>query len=400
MDRSGGTADHRWWRNPLFLILLICAITLVVTIPIVIRETTEHGSIEQSDNKLFSRDKMALIVSSNHYKQPNYNEVYSHTNSIEQLNTYLQTLDPYSKYLSPEEATFIEKRSRKNRVGIGLDLLVSGTKILGVPVKDSPAYRAGMVLPAYIRSIDGHKIKYSDFNSYAFLTELPTGKIVRVSIEDNSKLNKNSFAIEVASYVNEAFTYSIHNDTLFIQIRKFTGGENSRLKNILELSNQFNKLVFDLRHCPGGDLYAMVDMLSFILDKNLEVASLEKANGQKEMSLKTLSDRIVTDTPLYILVSEFTSSTAELFVWALKTHYSEARLLGEPTQGKCLAQDMFRFDDGSTLKLTTHEVMNSANQSCQGKPLVPDKLIRGIAQSNTQEILDALQNMSPSTSIK
>jgi carboxyl-terminal processing protease len=398
MDRSGSTADSYWWRNPLIIIALLCAITLVVTIPIVIWKTTEHGTNGQSDNKLFSRDKTALIVSSNHYKIPDYNEVYRHTSSIEALNAYLQTLDPYSKYLSPEEATFIEKRNRKNRVGIGLDLLVSGTKILGVPVKDGPAYIAGMILPAYIRSIDGHKIQYSDSNSYAFLTELPAGKIVRLSVEDNSKLNNNSFAIEVASYINEPVTYSVHNDTLVVQIRKFTGGENSRLKNILESSKQFNKLVFDLRHCPGGDLYAMVDMLSFILEENFVVASLEKANGQKELSLKTLPDRIVTDTPLYILVSEFTSSTAELFVWALRTHYPKAQVLGEATQGKCLAQDMFRIDDGSTLKLTTYEVKNAAHQSCQGKPLVPDQLLYGAALSGTQQIFKALPDTAPSTS--
>ena len=130
------------------------------------------------------------------------------------------------------------------------------------------------------------------------------------------------------------------------------------------------------------------------------VASLEKANGQKELSLKTLPDRIVSNIPVYILASEFTSSTAELFIWALKTHYPEAQVLGEPTQGKCLAQDMFQFNDGSTLKLTTYEVKNSANQSCQGNPLLPDKLIRGIALSNTPEIFNALKDIRPHTSEK
>ena len=89
-----------------------------------------------------------------------------------------------------------------------------------------------------------------------------------------------------------------------------------------------------------------------------------------------------------------------VFIWALKTHYPEAQVLGEPTQGKCLAQDMFQFNDGSTLKLTTYEVKNSANQSCQGNPLLPDKLIRGIALSNTPEIFNALKDIRPHTSEK
>jgi len=390
MHRTEGSADHRWWRNPLFLLLLFCAIALIIAIAITIKQTSNHQPDAPSANNMYSRDKTALIVSSNHYKKPDYNEVYRHTNSIEELNRYLKTLDPYSKYLSSEEATFIKKRNRKKRVGIGLDLLVGEKKILGVPKQDSPAYRAGMTLPAYIHSIDDNKIVYNDFNSYAFLTELNPGAVVRVKLENSQNPQKSSYAIEVASYINEPILYSADNGTLFIQITKFSGGENSRLKKILESSTKSDKLVFDLRHCPGGDLYAMVDMLSFLLEEDLEVVSLEKADGQNELSLKTLPDRIISDIPLYVLVSEFTSSTAELFAWALKTHYSEVRVLGEPTQGKCLAQDMIQLNDGSTLKLTTHNVRNAAHQSCQGKPLVPDKLIRGIAQSGTEGIIDNL----------
>jgi carboxyl-terminal processing protease len=390
MDHTGGTAEHRWWRNPLFLFLLFCAIALVIAIAVAIRPTNNQQPDAPSANNTYSRDKTTLIVSSSHFKSPDYNEVYRHTSSIEELNEYLKTLDPYSKFLRSEEATFIEIRNRKERVGIGLNLLVGEDKILGVPVQDGPAYRAGMTLPAYIHSIDDHQIVYNDLNSYAFLTELNPGAVVRVKLENSQNQQTNSYTIEVASYINEPIIYSTDNGTLFIQIRKFSGGENSRLKKILESSKTYSKLVLDLRHCPGGDLYAMVDMLSFLLEPNLVVASLEKADGQEELSLKTLPDRIVSDMPLYVLVSEFTSSTAELFVWALKTHYPEATVLGEPTQGKCLAQDMIQLDNGSTLKLTTHNVRNAANQSCQGKPLVPNKLIRGIARSSTEEIFDKL----------
>lgn len=374
----------------MFLFLLICAIALIIAIAIAIHETTVHQPDAPPTTDVYSRKKTAQIVSSNHYNKPDYNEVYRHTNSIEELNRYLRSLDPYSKYLHSEEATFIEKRNRKERVGIGLDLLVSEEKILGVPKQDSPAYRAGMTLPAHIHSINDHTIVYNDFSSYAFLTEFNPGEVVRVKLENNQNPQKSSYAIEVARYINEPIRYSIDNGILFIQITKFSGGENSRLKKILESSTKSDKLVFDLRYCPGGDLYAMVDMLSFMLKKDLLVASLENASGQKELSLKTLPDRIVSDIPVYILVSEFTSSTAELFAWALKTHYPQAEVLGEPTQGKCLAQNLFHFDDGSSLKLTTHNVKNAANQSCQGEPLVPDKLIRGIAQSGMKEILDNL----------
>ncbi|MEN8130254.1 MAG: S41 family peptidase [Pseudomonadota bacterium] len=380
----------------MLLIVLLCGLFLIVTIPEVVQKVANS----QLDNNIHSRDKTASIVSSNHYKEPDYKEVFKHTNSIQDLNEYLKTLDPYSKYLTSKEAIFLEKRNKKYRVGIGLDLLVKGEKILGVPVEQGPAYKAGIVMPAYVRSINDRKIVYSDFSSYSFLTELPAGKVVRLSLENSKKLDKTAYRIEVASHKTDPISYYAYGETLFIRIKKFVGGQNSQLKKILDTSKQYKKLVFDLRYCPGGDIYAMVDMLSFILEKNIDVASLEKANGKNELTLRTLPDKVVAGTPLFILVSEFTASSAELFAWAIKAHYPKAWVIGELTKGKCLAQDMFPFDDGSALKLTTYEVKNSSNQSCQGSPLVPDKMIRGIVLSNTQDIFNALKDISQPASAK
>ena len=395
MGCSRGTSNFSRLLKPLFLIVLLCGIVIIVAMPELVRKTAKPGAHTEFDNKIDSRDKTAFIVSSNHYKEPDYEEVYKHTNSIQDLNAYLKTLDPYSKYLSSKEAIFLEKRSGKYRVGIGLDFLVKGEKIFGVPVTQGPAYKAGMVQPAYVRSINDRKIVYSDFSSYSFLTELPAGTVVQLSLENSKNADKTAYTIKAADHKNDPISYSTYRDTLFIRITKFVGGENSQIKKILDTSKQYKRLVFDLRYCPGGDLYAMVDMLSFILQDNLNVAYLAKANGKNELTLKTLPDRVITETPLFILVSEFTASTAELFVWAIKANHPKAWVLGEPTKGKCLAQNMFPFNDGSALTLTTYEVKNSFHQSCQGRPLVADKLIPGSALSNTQDIFKVLAAISP-----
>ena len=392
---SGSTSNCTWLQKSLFLILLACGITLIVTISVLVLNAAKSGEDSDFGSRIYSREDVAFTVSSNHYKEPGYREVYKHTNSIQDLNAYLKTLDPYSKYMTSEETTFLDKRNRKYRVGIGLDFLVKGERVFGVPVIQGPAYKAGMLQPAYVRSINDRKIEYSDFSSYSFLVELSAGEVVRLLLEDGENLDKTAYSIKAASHTTDPITYYSYMDTLFIRIKKFTGGENSQLKKILDTSAQYKKLVLDLRYCPGGDLYAMVDMLSLILQDNLNVAYLEKANGKNELTLKTMPGRIITDTPLYVLVSEFTASTAELFVWALKANHPKVQVLGEPTKGKCLAQNMFGFHDGSALNLTTYEVKNSFNESCQGRPLVVDTLIPGIVLSNTQDIFSRLTVKSP-----
>ena len=115
MDPLEAKASRHRLRNPPFLILLLCVLALIIAISLLIWTTGGDPTYDQSNEAVFSRDKTALLISTNHYKKPDYHEVYRHTGSIQQLNTYLQTLDPYSKYLSSREAAFIERRNRKNR---------------------------------------------------------------------------------------------------------------------------------------------------------------------------------------------------------------------------------------------------------------------------------------------
>ena len=113
MGNSGGAAGRNKLRKPLYLVVLLCGVLLLVTMPGVVRKIIAPGANGLFDNKIHNRDNTAFIVSSNHYKGPDYKEVYKHSNSIQDLNAYLKTLDPYSKYLTSREAIFIEKRSRK-----------------------------------------------------------------------------------------------------------------------------------------------------------------------------------------------------------------------------------------------------------------------------------------------
>ncbi len=390
MSYSGSISNGTRYRTRIFLIILLCVFSLIAIVTIVFQRTTTQETKLQSGTKIHTKGKIASIVSTNHYKKPEFYEVYKHTNTIQEFNAYLKTIDPYSKYLTTKETVFLDKRNRKQRTGIGLDFLVDGEQILGIPVVQGPAEKAGMILPAYVRSINDRTINYSDFSSYSFLTELPAGKVVRLSLDKNKNLDKTDYVVITDNYINNPITYYTFTDTLLIRIKKFTVEENRQLKKKLQALDHYKKLVFDLRYSPGGDIYAMVDMLSFILPEDLTLVNLEKADGQGRLILKTHPDRVVTGNPLYILVSKFTASSAELFTWAIKKNYPSAMVLGEPTKGKCLAQDTFQFNDGSALRLSTYAIKNSFNQSCQGSPLVPDKLIRGIALSTTQDIFKFL----------
>lgn len=372
-----------------FVSLLAVAIASITAV-IVAHQLTQPDTGKQLAESPLNRNRLAYLVSNKHYRLPDYQEVYRHTHSIQELDHYLHTLDPYSKYLSSAEVAFIKERSNKSRTGIGLDLLMNRGKILGVPILQGPAYQAGMILPAYINSIDGHKISYSDFSSYAFLTKYHPGKIVPVKLESRTKSGKSDYAIKTAKYINQPILHFTYNDIFTIYIKKFSAGLNGQLNELLEMSKGYKKLVFDLRHCPGGDLYAMVDMVSQILPGSLNVVTIQKANGSDELTLRTLPNKVIGHPQLILLTSEFTASSAELFTWAIKIHEPTALIVGQPTKGKCMAQDTLPLADGSAILLTTFEVLNAANQSCQGIPMVLDLPIHDIALLSYTDIFHSL----------
>ena len=388
MSYFGSISNCSGLRTHFFLIFLLCIISLIAIVMIFFQRVTTQEQKLESGYKIQTKGKLATIVSNNHYKKPEFYEVYKHTNTIQGFNAYLKTIDPYSKYLTTKETLFHDKRNRKQRGGLGLDILVDGEQILGIPVTPGPANTAGMILPAYVKSINDRKINYNDFSSYSFLTELPAGQVVRLSLEKNKHIDKTNYVIITANYINNTISYYSFKDILLVRIKKFAAEEKLQLKKKLQALDHYKKLVFDLRYSPGGDVYAMVDMLSFILPEDLTLVNLEKADSKEKITLKTLPEKVITGNPLYILVSKFTASSAELFTWAIMKDYPKSMVLGEPTKGKCLAQDTFRFSDGSALRLSTYEVKNSFNQSCQGSPLVPDKLIHGIALYSTEDIYE------------
>lgn len=388
-------ADYREFWLFVLAVILVSGLGLTVVWVNAVQDFPQVGASAQSvSTTIHDGKKVAALIASNHYMSPDYNEVYRHTGTVDALNDYLRTLDPYSKYFISKQARFFAKRNQGSRLGIGLDFMIKGDRILGVPVAQGPVYKAGMKLPAYVHSVNGSRIKYSDFSSYSFLTDFPAGRMVRLVLEDDGRLVKTHYALKVAEYKTDPISHYSNSDVLFVRIKKFVGGENGRLRRILNTSNQYRKLVLDLRYCPGGDVYAMTGVLSFLLKEGLDVAFLVKADDTRGRSLRTVPGRVINRIPIYLLVSEFTASSAELFSRALKQNYPLVQVLGRPTKGKCLAQETFELPDGSALKLTAYEVKDSSRRSCEGIPIIPDRMIQGIITADSEELLNTVNGRS------
>jgi len=320
----------------------------------------------QAKDKQFSdyfskgeKQRLALLINGNHYLKPQVRN----KDLIDKLklNSFLSTLDPYSRYFNSVEISFKKKRDKLTRQGIGLDLLIENNRILAIPIKDGPAYRSGFKTPKYISRIDKQKINPMLFESYKFLSSFPVGKIIE--IETQSKLLENIYKVETKFFEQQHVFLEKLNEYNVLTIRKFSDQSTMKIKKVISSVSKKKPLVIDIRHNPGGDLYATVDTLSFFLDDDLSVAYLEDRDNL--IPLQTISTKIVPKRKIILLVSSFTASSAEIFAQAIKNYLPETILMGGATSGKCLAQETHHLPNGSAIQLSKYQVLNSTKESCQ-----------------------------------
>jgi len=335
----------------------------------------------------FSADTARYIantIATQHYLHPPFDTVYQHTHNQTALNRYLTTLDKYSHYYSAEYIRFANKRNQKKRIGIGMDLLINGNTVLAVPFANAPLFRAGMTKPAYIHSLNNKVINYDDLSTYQFLGDLRAGQSVTIKTKEIGTTYKAH-----ATYINNKTLHyqRIHQHGV-ITLRKFTEANVLSLKKALAKTKRVPVIVIDLRHNPGGDVYATTDMLSFFLKKNQDIAYLKR--GEQRISLQSLQGRIVRNKRIIILTSRFTASSAEVFIHALKHYYPKLTLIGDKTAGKCLAQEDFPLKNNALLHLSVYTLLTPTSQSCQGIPIIPDRMIKNIELMSINDIVSSL----------
>jgi len=310
------------------------------------------------------------IISKNHYLRPSFEHVKIALNKIThvgELNHYLKSLDPYSKYLPKGQNEFYKQRGRSEQVGLGINILVNNEDLLVVPIYNGPAYRAGLKSHRYLMTLNEKKIVATDFSTFSFLTQLSSGTRIPLLVSEKDQAKK--YTVTVGPFKNPSVEY-IKED--LIRIHRFSGGETAQLLKtyLLKTIEQEKDIIIDLRYCPGGSLFEAIDAVSLFLPPDLEIGALK--NVSQTQALISMPGQIVKNKAIYVWTSPFTASAAEIFGQVLRHHNKNAVVVGATTQGKCMSQQLFEFKDGSALQLAVFEIGGPDRLPCEGIGMTPD----------------------------
>jgi len=317
------------------------------------------------------------IISKHHYLRPKLHDLrraFDEIADVEHLNSFLKTLDPYSKYVPKEQNDYYKKRATKNQIGLGINIQVYNDKLVAVPIYKAPAYRAGFRSPSYLITLNKRKILPSDFSSFSFITQLsPRARIPLLvsGLEEKAK----KYTVTIAKFKNPSIEYLKEGNISLIRIHKFDGHDHTAQKLkafVLKAIKQGEQIIIDLRYCPGGSLFEAIDAVSLFMPPDIELSYTGKAGKKRLLPFVSLSGQIVKNRKIFVWVSPLTASAAEVFGNILQHYAKNTVIVGRTTKGKCLSQQVFEFQDGSALHLSVFEIFGPDKQSCEGIGITPD----------------------------
>ncbi len=354
---------------PIYIILLII---LFLNAKIVLSAQNEDKLYEKID--LFSEVLEKI--------EKEYVEEIDQSEAMDSaINGVLQSLDPYSSYMSPEifEESNTETSGKFGGLGIEVSMEAGVVKVIA-PIDDTPASRAGIKAGDYIVRINGEQVQGKSLYEAVNLMRGPVGSPIEITIRRKGLKKAKIFniireVIEIKSVVSELKDKEIG----YLRLRAFNENSDNQLKKeISKFENNKNMVgyILDLRNNPGGLLSQAIKISDFFLDDGEIVSTKGRKIKENRKFFASQGDRI-NGKPLIVLINKGSASASEIVAGALKDQ-KRAILLGETTYGKGSVQSIIPLKNKGAIRLTISKYYLPSGKSISEVGVSPDITIEEI----------------------
>lgn len=281
--------------------------------------------------------------------------------------------DPYSEYMSQEDAKNFHQSLSSSFEGIGAEIQErDGFIFIVTPLKGSPAEKAGLQPEDKIMSVDGKSLQGMSTTEAVALIRGEKGTDVKLSIlrQGGEKpvdvtITRDTIPIETV------YGEMLEDGIAKVQITNFSQNTANELVNILnDLQKQgMQGLVLDLRQNPGGLLDQAIKISSLFVPEGEILFQVEDRNGnvKKYASENENSQNL----PLVVIIDKGSASASEILAGAV-SESAEVPLVGEKSFGKGTVQRAEDFSDGSNMKFTTEKWLTPKGNWIHKKGIKPD----------------------------
>ncbi|MBU0505657.1 MAG: S41 family peptidase [bacterium] len=287
----------------------------------------------------------------------------------------LNSLDPHTLYLSPEDFKAFSSDTRGRFGGVGIEVSVrDGMLTVISPLEGTPAWDAGIRAGDKIIAIDGNATKRMTLSQAVKLMRGSIGRKITLTLwREGKKKTKTISLVRRLIHVPAIKTEDLGDGYVLLRINTFQEGVAKNLKKSLDDFIKANKkikgLILDLRDNPGGLLSEAVRISDFFLNDGVIVSTkgrFKDAEIKKAHSLGTYPD-----FPMIVLINEGSASASEIVAGALGDH-RRAKLVGTKSYGKGSVQTLVNLDNGGAVKITIAHYFTPKNHMIDGKGINPD----------------------------
>ena len=285
------------------------------------------------------------------------------------------TGDRWSYYIPASEYQSYLERTENAYVGVGITIQALETENTGFLIvavnADGSAEEAGLMLGDVLIAVEDQDVRQMSTDQVRDLVRGKEGTYVKMTVL--RKGDHRNFSVERRQVLTPVATQEMLADNIgLVTIANFDERCAEEAIAAIEtlLDNGAEKLIFDVRHNPGGYASEMVDVLDYLLPEG-ELFRTESYDGKESIDY---SDAACLEIPMAVLVNGSSYSAAEFFAAALR-EYDAAIVVGEQTTGKGFYQNTFRFTDGSAAAISVGRYFTPNGDSLEGVGLTPDRKV-------------------------
>ena len=297
------------------------------------------------------------------------------------INGVLQSLDPYSAYMSPELFKSMQTESKGEFGGLGIEIgMEAGVVKVISPIADTPAEKVGIKAGDYIVRINNEQVQGKTLMEAVKLMRGPVGSSIKLTVRRKGIKKPLTFnikrqIIEVKSV--ESKILGKQKNIGYIRLKSFN--ENSDKQFIKEIKSyeKQKKLVgyiIDLRNNPGGLLTQAISITDFFLEEGEIVSTKGRQVSETRKFFARAGDGI-KGKPIIVLINNGSASASEIFAGALKDH-KRAIIIGENSYGKGSVQSIIPLNNGGGIRLTISKYYLPSGKSISEVGVSPDIIVK------------------------
>lgn len=287
----------------------------------------------------------------------------------------LQSLDPYSAYMSPEIFNEMQTETSGEFGGLGIEVnMESGVVKVISPIDDTPASRAGIKAGDYIIKIDDIQVQGKSLSEAVDLMRGPVGSSIILTVRRIGQ--KKALTFEIVREIIQIKSVKadlLKNNVGYLRLTSFNENSGDQIREQIrefEKNGNINSYILDLRNNPGGLLSQAIRISDFFLD-NGEIVSTKSRKASENRKWFAKKGDLIGGKTLVVLINYGSASASEIVAGALQDH-KRAIILGENSYGKGSVQSIIPLKNKGAIRLTVAKYYLPSGKSISEVGVSPD----------------------------